>query len=103
MYGGTSWGHLPNPGVYTSYDYGAAISEARQIESPKFAELKRQSLFVRSTPEFYKTDVVGNSSDASGAVKLYGSDHMDVFVTLLQNPDTNARFYIARHQNSTSG
>ncbi len=30
-FGGTSWGWLPAPVVYTSYDYGAAISEARQL------------------------------------------------------------------------
>ena len=29
-YGGTSWGWLPAPVVFTSYDYGAAISEARE-------------------------------------------------------------------------
>ena len=29
--GGTSWGWLPAPVVYTSYDYGAAISEAREL------------------------------------------------------------------------
>jgi sulfite exporter TauE/SafE len=27
-YGGTSWGWLPAPVVYTSYDYGSAIDEA---------------------------------------------------------------------------
>ena len=30
-FGGTSWGWLPAPVVYTSYDYGAAIDEARQL------------------------------------------------------------------------
>ena len=29
-FGGTSWGWLPAPVVYTSYDYGAAIDEARR-------------------------------------------------------------------------
>ncbi|MFC7510798.1 beta-galactosidase [Streptomyces thermocarboxydus] len=26
-FGGTSWGWLPGPGVYTSYDYGAVLDE----------------------------------------------------------------------------
>lgn len=86
---------------------GAAISESRQIESPKFAEMKRQALFIRSTPEFYKTDVIGNSSASSGAVKVHqsgarGGRKDDVFVTLLRNPETNASFYIARHKDSTA-
>ena len=36
-FGGTSWGWLPAPVVYTSYDYGAAINEARQLR-PKAAD-----------------------------------------------------------------
>ena len=32
LYGGTSWGWMPAPVVFTSYDYGAAISEPRGIE-----------------------------------------------------------------------
>ena len=32
-FGGTSWGWLPAPVVYTSYDYGAAFDEARQIRA----------------------------------------------------------------------
>src|SRR3954452_20085552 len=38
-YGGTSWGYLPYPGVYTSYDYGAALDESRQLTA-KYAEQK---------------------------------------------------------------
>jgi beta-galactosidase GanA len=29
--GGTNWGWLPGPGVYTSYDYGSAIQETGEI------------------------------------------------------------------------
>ena len=32
--GGTNWGWLPDPGVYTSYDYGAAIRETGEIGTP---------------------------------------------------------------------
>jgi Glycosyl hydrolases family 35 len=102
IYGGTTFGHLPFPGVYTSYDYGAAISESREIGSAKYAELKRQAMFIRSSPEFYRTNIIGNSSKSSGVVHLYGGDEIDAFVTLLRNPDTGARFYIARHLNSIS-
>ncbi|EIN12800.1 glycoside hydrolase family 35 protein [Punctularia strigosozonata HHB-11173 SS5] len=96
VYGGTSWGALPFPGVYTSYDYGAAIAEDRHL-TEKYAELKRQGLFLRSSPEFYKTEWVGNSTD--GAVAITDPA---VFAVLLRNPDTNTKFYFLRHSNSSS-
>ncbi|KAG9025922.1 hypothetical protein FRB95_009626 [Tulasnella sp. JGI-2019a] len=103
IYGGTSWGHLPFPGVYTSYDYGAAISENRDISSQKYAELKRQGLFIRSTPSFYQTDVIGNSSRSGTADKApVIIDNKDVFGTLLRNPKTETEFYVVRHMDSTS-
>ncbi|KAJ2913369.1 hypothetical protein MD484_g7048, partial [Candolleomyces efflorescens] len=96
FYGGTSWGGSPHPGVYTSYDYGASISESRELGT-KFDELKRQGIFIRSSPEFYKTSRLSDS--ASG---LSVSTNPAVFITLLKNPDVNATFYIARHRDSTS-
>ncbi|KIJ64658.1 glycoside hydrolase family 35 protein [Hydnomerulius pinastri MD-312] len=96
LYGGTSWGALPFPGVYTSYDYGSAIAENREL-TVKYPELKREGLFLRSSPEFYKTDYIGNSTD--GAVAITNSS---AFVTLLTNPDTSTSFYIARQNDSTS-
>ncbi|KAF8744275.1 Beta-galactosidase, domain 3, partial [Rhizoctonia solani] len=96
LYGGTSWGHLPFHKGYTSYDNGASIRENRRL-STKYTEFKKQGLFLRNTPEFYKTDIVGNS--ASGAVAV--SDPA-AFVTELRNPDTKAGFYIARQTYSPS-
>ncbi|KAI9452442.1 glycoside hydrolase family 35 protein [Russula earlei] len=96
FYGGTSWGGLPFPGVYTSYDYGAAVEESREITS-KFTELKSQGLFLRSSPEFLKTDRIGNST--SGPCEV---SNPAAFVTLLKNPDTGTCFWIARQANSSS-
>lgn len=70
--------------------------ESREI-TPKFAELKLQGLFLRSSPEFYKTDWIGNSS--TGVVTV---SNPDAFVVKLQNPDTGSGFYIARQTDSTS-
>ncbi|EIM81441.1 uncharacterized protein STEHIDRAFT_66589 [Stereum hirsutum FP-91666 SS1] len=95
VYGGTSWGAIPFPGVYTSYDYGSAIKENREL-TPKYDELKLQGLFLRSSPEFYKTDVLGNSSVGSG-VKGEGG----AFVVKLRNPGSGAGFWIARQANSS--
>ncbi|KAG7440311.1 glycoside hydrolase family 35 protein [Guyanagaster necrorhizus] len=100
LYGGTSWGAIPfhaNFGkVYTSYDYGASIDEARQLTT-KYDELKRQCLFIRSSPEFHKTDWI---ADSSTGLSILSSEA--VFATYLLNPDTQAGFYIVRHTNSTS-
>ncbi|KIJ53974.1 glycoside hydrolase family 35 protein [Sphaerobolus stellatus SS14] len=96
FYGGTSWGALPYPGVYTSYDYGGTIRENRAL-GPKFDEIKRQALFLRSSPEFRKTDWIGNSS--AGAV---GINNVAAFATLLRNPDSGTGFYITRQNDSTS-
>ncbi|KAH8078388.1 glycoside hydrolase superfamily [Cristinia sonorae] len=98
LYGGTSWGGIPFPGVYTSYDYGAAIRESRAL-SPKFDELKRQALFLRSSPQFRKTDWVGDSTTGIPGVTVNGSA---AFITLLRNPDSNTGFFIVRQTNSTS-
>lgn len=112
---GTSWGGIPFPGVYTrcaaipsrlevarltkcSYDYGSAIRETRAL-SPKFDELKRQGLFLRSSPQFRKTDWIGNSSAGIPGVTLNGSG---AFLTYLRNPDSGTGFIIARQANSTS-
>ena len=97
MYRSTNWGSLSAPIVYSSYDYGGAIRESRVL-SPKFDELKRQGLFLRSSPEFRKTDWVGNSSTG---IPVRSTSNATAF-TLLRNPDTGAQFVIVRQADSTS-
>ncbi|KAH9948330.1 glycoside hydrolase superfamily [Amylocystis lapponica] len=98
LYGGTNWGGLPEPGVYTSYDYGSSIRESRAIGS-KFDELKRQGIFLRSTPNFRKTDWVGDTSSTIPGVTVNGSE---AYVTFLRNPDTGTGFFLVRQANSSS-
>ncbi|KAK1217819.1 hypothetical protein PQX77_019527 [Marasmius sp. AFHP31] len=100
-YGGTSWGGIPFHGVYTSYDYGAAISESRMLTT-KYSALKRQGMFIRSSPEFYKTDWIGNSSTLTEGAVISINNTPPAFVTLLRNPDTRAGFWIVRQNDSTS-
>jgi hypothetical protein len=45
-FGGTNWGWLPAPVVYTSYDYGAAWDEARQPRVDKVAAMKAMGYMV---------------------------------------------------------
>jgi beta-galactosidase GanA len=91
-YGGTSWGWLADPGqVYTSYDYGAAISEDRQLTT-KYAELKRQGYFVTGVAPLAKTDPIGSAATTDPAVLAMAR----------VNPDDNTHFYVLRHRDSTS-
>jgi beta-galactosidase GanA len=91
-YGGTSWGWLADPNqVYTSYDYGAAIAEDRELTS-KYDELKRQGYFVTGVPSLAKTDPIGSAATTDPAV----------LATARVNPDDNTHFYVLRHRDSTS-
>lgn len=65
--------------------------------TPKHAEIKRQGLFLRSSPEFYKTNWVGNSSSSNVNVS-----NPAAFIVFLSNPDSGAGFYIARQTDSTT-
>ncbi|MET0981561.1 MAG: beta-galactosidase [Telluria sp.] len=71
VFGGTSWGWLPGPVVYTSYDYGAAISEDRGLREKAYA-LKQQGMFVSAAEavlaEMDKGPALKPSSDK---VKVY--------------------------------
>ncbi len=93
MYGGTSWGNIPFPGVYTSYDYGSAIRESRGL-SEKYDHLKLLGLFLRSVPEMYQTDVVD--------VLTLSSSDGTVVVTHLKNPSNETGFYFVRHPDVSS-
>ncbi|EIN12193.1 glycoside hydrolase family 35 protein [Punctularia strigosozonata HHB-11173 SS5] len=88
VYGGTNWGQLPYPAAITSYDYSAAISETRELND-KYGELKLQSMFLRSFPDFRKTNLVVEDN----------TTHTGIDVTHLQNPDTGAAWFISRHVN----
>jgi beta-galactosidase GanA len=91
-YGGTSWGWLADPGVvYTSYDYGAAITETRQLTT-KYDEQKRQGYFVTAVTPLTKTDPAGSAPTTDPAV----------LATTRVNPDDNTHFYVLRHRDSTS-
>ncbi len=90
--GGTSWGWEPAPVVYTSYDYGAAINEARQLR-PKASTMKEIGLFLQSTAPIVSTLQKGDPvTPSSSAVKVYD----DV------SPDTGTHLYVAVHNPSNA-
>jgi beta-galactosidase GanA len=83
-FGGTSWGWLPAPVVYTSYDYGAAIDEGRGVTA-KIAPMHQLGHLLQRVPDFARLDRAAEVKAAG--LKVYH----------LTNPDTGAHVYIARN------
>ena len=90
-YGGTNWGWLGMPENYTSYDYGAAIRETRQLD-PKYYEDKLIGYFTQSVAPLTKTE----------AIRATPPDDSAVVDTARMNPDTGTQFHVLRHGDSTS-
>lgn len=90
-YGGTSWGWLPEPGVYSSYDYGAAIDEAGQLTS-KYYAMKRIGYMLQAVNSITKTDLATEASVSNSNITL----------TERVNPDNQTHFFFLLHTDSTS-
>jgi beta-galactosidase GanA len=90
-FGGTSWGWLPAPVVYTSYDYGAAIDEARQLTT-KIPAMKEMGYFLSSVGDAAELDPATPVTPSSSLVKAYH----------LANPRTGSHFYFLRNDHSGS-
>jgi beta-galactosidase GanA len=90
-YGGTNWGWLGMPENYTSYDYGAAIRETRQLD-PKYYQDKLIGYLTQSVAPLTKTD----------AIRTDPPDNTAIVDTARMNPDTKTQFHVLRHADSTS-
>ncbi|KUI73723.1 putative beta-galactosidase E [Cytospora mali] len=93
-YGGTNWGNLGYMGGDTSYDYGASITEGRQVWREKFSEQKLQANFFKVSPG-YLTARPGNEGNGTYAFTS------DVGVTPLLG-EQGMNFYVVRHADFTS-
>src|SRR5262249_51489590 len=91
LFGGTNWGWLGEPENYTSYDYGAAIRETRQLD-PKYQEDKLIGYFTHAVTPLLKTD----------SIRSISPDNSAITDTARMNPDTGTQFHVLRHANSTS-
>ena len=89
-FGGTSWGWLPAPVVYTSYDYGAAVDEARN-QTSKLVPMKQIGLMLESVPDLAELDRAADVTASSTAIKTYH----------LTNPTTGAHFYFLRNDTAS--
>jgi beta-galactosidase GanA len=89
-FGGTSWGWLPAPVVYTSYDYGAAISEARQLTT-KIPPMKQIGSLLHGVADLAMLEVAATAAASNSLITTYH----------LTNPDTGAQFYFVRNDHTT--
>lgn len=89
-YGGINWGWLSSPGVYTSYDYGAAISANRQL-TDKYEQQKLIGYMTQAVAPLTRTDAVASSAP----------ENPRLHVTARINPEDGTRFYILRHADAT--
>jgi beta-galactosidase GanA len=88
-YGGTSWGWLPAPVVFTSYDYGSAISEPRDLRE-KAAEMKQLGGLIASVPDLAGMIPAGPVEISSPDIQIYHN----------KSPESDARFLMVTHKPS---
>ena len=86
-YGGTNWGWQADPNVvYTSYDYGAAFNEQRQL-TEKVPVLKQLGSMVATVRDLLRPMTSARSASSNPAIRVWAKE----------NPDTRSRFYFVRH------
>lgn len=90
-FGGTSWGWLPAPVVFTSYDYGAAISETREVRD-KLLELKQLGGLIASVPDLAGMIPAGPVEVSTPDIQVYHN----------KSPESDARFLLVTHKPSVS-
>ncbi|QKX57235.1 uncharacterized protein TRUGW13939_04343 [Talaromyces rugulosus] len=95
IYGGTNWGNLGYQGGDTSYDYGAAITEDRQVWREKYSELKLQANFLKVSPAYLTAKSTASINGSYGVPD-------SISVTPVKGTDTNTNFYVVRHGDFTS-
>jgi hypothetical protein len=83
-------GNIGHPGGYTSYDYGAVISEERLVNQEKYSQAKLLANFLQASPA-YLTAKYQNNTYANGSYT--GNDQ--IATTALYGDTT--KFFVIRH------
>ncbi|TQN68898.1 putative beta-galactosidase A [Colletotrichum shisoi] len=86
-WGGTNWGNLGHSDGYTSYDYGAQITEERLVHREKYSETKLQSNFLHVSPAYLEADRHNSSLEWTN----------NAAITVTPATTNSTKFYIARH------
>ncbi|KAK4545553.1 hypothetical protein LTR36_002903 [Oleoguttula mirabilis] len=93
-FGGTNWGNLAAPVVYTSYDYSAPLRETREVET-KFKQTKLIGLFVRVTQDLLEAQMESNGTgNAVSSTAVYS--------WVLRNVNNDAGFYTLQQSDTAS-
>lgn len=85
-FGGTSWGWLPAPVVFTSYDYGSAIDETRGLRE-KAQTMKLMGHFLNTVKDLTQMEKADGLQPSSDKIKLYHN----------VNSSTGTRLLVAMH------
>nr|GAT53820.1 glycoside hydrolase family 35 protein [Mycena chlorophos] len=96
LYGGTNWGGIAYPGVYTSYDYGACIAEDRTLREKAY-EVKLQAYFRSVSPAFLTSrpqNVGASQGSFTGNEALKTTQSLDVV-------GNKTGFYIVRQTDAS--
>ncbi|CRK44913.1 hypothetical protein BN1723_006369 [Verticillium longisporum] len=91
-WGGTNWGNLGHSDGYTSYDYGAQITEERLVNREKYSESKLQANFFHVSPAYLEAERHFASLD--------WTDNAAITVTPATTNTT--KFYFTRHTQYSS-
>ncbi|KAI1801737.1 glycoside hydrolase family 35 protein [Daldinia bambusicola] len=96
IFGGTNWGNIGHPGGYTSYDYGAAISEDRSLTREKYSELKLQAEWLKVSPDYLTAE------PGPALVWTYANNAAITVTRLAGNSSAgNGSFFVVRHSDYT--
>ncbi|KAJ7590547.1 glycoside hydrolase family 35 protein [Mycena floridula] len=97
IFGGTNWGGISHPGGYSSYDYGASLTEDRTLRE-KYYELKLQANFRAVSPAFLTTRPMNN-----GAAQGSFTGNMALTTTqVLDVVGNQTGFYVVRQTDASS-
>ncbi|KAE8555102.1 hypothetical protein EYB25_003650 [Talaromyces marneffei] len=95
IFGGTNWGNLGYPEGYTSYDYGAVISESRSVNREKYSDLKLLGNFFKVSPSYL------DAVPWSGSNNAYITSQAELVLRPLLGRSTNSSFWVMRHADYT--
>ncbi|HEX3490404.1 MAG TPA: beta-galactosidase, partial [Streptosporangiaceae bacterium] len=99
--GGTNWGWLPDPDVYTSYDYGSAISETGEIGTPANPNDIAGSKFGQNKLiNDFETSVAPLTQTQTGAAPTASNPAVATMARV--NPSDGAEFFYLRQADATS-
>ncbi|KAM0436366.1 hypothetical protein ACHAQK_007940 [Fusarium lateritium] len=94
--GGTNWGGISYSEGFSSYDYGAPVSEDRSITREKYSEVKLQAQMLKVSPSFL------TANPQNFTIGRYSSSKYVVVTPVMANAslgDARTNYFVVRHAN----